>query len=282
MKGIILAGGYGSRLYPTTIGTCKQLLPIFDKPLIYYSLTTLMECNINDIILITSKEYQKNFMEVFGDGSKLGIKISYLVQDKPLGIAHAFILSEHLIKNHSVCLILGDNIFYGYNFKDKIIQNKGGVKIFTSDVPDPERYGVLNLEKNFVKSIIEKPLNPRSSKAITGIYFFDKQVVQIAKKIKPSKRNELEITDILKTYLKIKKLYHYHLGNGSVWLDAGTPTSLLQASQFVQTIQERQKIQIGSPEQISLKNNWISKNNLKQYLIDKPLNSYYFFLKKLI
>ena len=282
MKGIILAGGYGSRLYPTTNGISKQLLPIFDKPLVYYSLSTLMEANIKDIICITSPEYRKNFEKLLGDGSNIGIKINYLTQDKPLGIAHSFILAEKNINNEPVCLILGDNIFHGFNFKDINLKNLKGANIFTYDVPDPERYGVLEVKKNKIMSIIEKPKKPKSSKAITGIYFFDKNVVKISKTLKPSKRNELEITDVLKYYLKNKKLIFNHLGVGTVWLDAGTSTSLLQASEFIQTIQQRQQIQIGCPEQISYNQNWINKQQMKNLIKKMPINSYSAFLKKII
>jgi glucose-1-phosphate thymidylyltransferase len=282
MKGIILAGGFGTRLYPTTKGISKQLLPIFDKPLIYYSLCTLMEANIKDIICITTPEYKQNFVNLLGDGSSFGIKLTFLTQEKPTGIAQAFILSEKYIKDENVCLILGDNIFYGYDFKKLNLKKIDGAYIFTYEVPDPQRYGVLEVKNNKIFSIREKPKKPKSFKAITGIYFFDKSVVNITKKLKPSKRNELEITDVIKTYLKQKKLKYYQLGNGSVWLDAGTSTSLLQASQFVQTIQERQNIQIGSPEQISLINKWITKTEFKKTVKLLPKNSYSSFLKKLM
>ena len=270
MKGIILAGGSGKRLHPITLGLTKQLLPIYDKPLVYYPLCTLMDAKIRDILIIVKPEDLIKFKLLFGNGKQWGINISYAIQKKPKGIAEAFIIGKKFIKDDSVCLILGDNIFFGIDFSKVFYKNfdkfKGGM-IFTFNVPDPERYGVISFKKNKIVSIEEKPKNPKSNFAVTGLYFYDNKVVNIIKKIKPSKRNELEITDINKYYLKNKELDFHKMPPGSVWLDAGTEKSLLQAAHYVQTIQERQNIQIACPEVISLKNKWISKkifNNLAQ------------------
>ena len=282
MKGIVLAGGYGTRLFPLTSSVSKQLLPVFDKPLIYYSITTLMSANINEILIITTEEFILNFKKLLGNGSNFGIKISYAIQKKPYGIAHAFIIAEKFINKKPIALILGDNIFYGIGKIDFFNYNFSGAKIFLYDVPDPQNYGVVNIKNNKIISIEEKPKKPKSSKVITGLYLYDKDVVSIAKKLKPSKRNELEITDINKNYLKINKLQYTNLSEGSVWLDAGTTTSLLQASQYVQTVQERQKLQVGCPEEIAYKNKWLSKNKLKKIIKKMPVNSYSNYLKKIL
>ena len=285
MKGIILAGGAGTRLYPLTISYSKQLLPVFDKPMIYYPLCTLMSANIKDILIITTPQDQMNFKKLLGTGSQWGINLEYMIQDKPKGIAEAFIIGEEFISNDNVALILGDNIFYGINM-DKILTNTSsnfkGAKIFAYQVHDPERYGVIEINNEKVISIEEKPKKPKSPYVVTGLYFYDNTVIDIAKKIKPSNRNELEITDINKIYLQEKNIDVTILKQGMVWLDVGTTTSMLQAAQFVQTIQERQQIQIGCPEEISLNKGWISKNQLNDLISSLPINSYGDYIKKII
>ena len=285
MKGIILAGGAGTRLYPLTISYSKQLLPVFDKPMIYYPLCTLMSANIKEILIITTPQDQMNFKKLLGTGNQWGINLEYMVQDNPRGIAEAFIIGEEFISNDNVALILGDNIFYGINM-DKILTNTSsnfkGAKIFAYQVHDPERYGVIEINNEKVISIEEKPKKPKSPYVVTGLYFYDNTVIDIAKKIKPSNRNELEITDINKVYLQEKNIDVTILKQGMVWLDVGTTTSMLQAAQFVQTIQERQQIQIGCPEEISLNKGWISKNQLNDLISSLPTNSYGDYIKKII
>tara|TARA_B110000438_G_scaffold295658_1_gene339015 strand:+ start:2633 stop:3493 length:861 start_codon:yes stop_codon:yes gene_type:complete len=286
MKGIILAGGEGSRLHPLTISISKQLMPIYDKPLIYFPLCTLMLANIREILCISSPNQINNIKNLLGDGSKWGISIEYKIQEKPNGIAEAFIIGEYFIKNDPVALILGDNIFYGIDLDKILIHNIktfSGAKIFTYKVKNPKRYGVVEVsKKNKVKSIIEKPEFPKSSDVATGLYFYDNNVVDYAKKIKPSDRGELEITDLNKVYLKKNTLEAIKLQNGTVWLDAGKFDSLLQASQYVQIIQQRQNILIGSPEEIAFKKEWISKSDLKKIINKFPNNEYSNSLKNLL
>jgi len=279
MKGIILAGGLGTRLYPLTISVSKQLLPLFDKPMIYYPLTTLIELGIKDILLICKKEDKNLFKKLLNNGSKWGLKISYEVQDKPSGIAESFIIGKDFIKNDNVALILGDNIFYGINYH--INEFRSGANIFAYKVNDPQRYGVVELKNKIPVKIVEKPKKPKSNYAVTGLYLYDNKVVSIAKNISPSKRGELEITDINNEYLRKSKLQVSILKQGSMWLDAGTFSSLLQASLFIQTLQERQNIQIGSPESSSYLKNFISKKQLKNILEKSSNNEYYNNLKKL-
>ena len=285
MKGIILAGGAGTRLHPLTISYSKQLLPVFDKPMIYYPLCTLMSANIRDILIITTPHDQINFKKLLGNGNQWGINLKYEIQNNPNGIAEAFIIGEKFISNNNVALILGDNIFYGINI-EKILTNStsnfSGAKIFAYQVNDPERYGVIEINNDKIISIEEKPKIPKSPFVVTGLYFYDNSVIDIAKKIKPSHRKELEITDINKVYLKKNKIDVITLKQGMVWLDVGTTTSMLQAAQFVQTIQERQQIQIGCPEEISLKKGWISKEKLKALISQLPNNSYGDYIRKII
>ena len=279
MKGIILAGGLGTRLYPLTISVSKQLLPLFDKPMIYYPLTTLIELGIKDILLICKKEDKNLFKKLLNNGSQWGLKISYEVQDKPSGIAESFIIGKDFIKNDNVALILGDNIFYGINYN--INGFISGANIFAYKVNDPQRYGVVELKNKTPIKIVEKPKKPKSNYAVTGLYLYDNKVVSIAKNISPSKRGELEITDINNEYLRKSNLEVSILKQGSMWLDAGTFSSLLQASLFIQTLQERQNIQIGSPESASYLKNFISKKQLKNILEKSSNNEYYNNLKKL-
>lgn len=267
MKGIILAGGTGSRLYPSTISVSKQLIPIYDKPMIYYPLSVLLMAGIKDILLITNTECIEQYKKLLGDGSKIGISIKYKAQEKPNGIAEAFILGEEFIENDEVCLILGDNIFYGQGFQDCIdiaINKKGKARIFGYPVDNPNSFGVVEFDKdNKVISIEEKPENPKSNYAVPGLYFYDNSVIEIAKKIKPSKRGELEISSINEEYLKLGKLDVVLFGRGLAWLDTGTPRGLLQASDFVSIVQERQGLYIACIEEIAWRNDWIDDKKLE-------------------
>ena len=285
MKGIILAGGSGSRLYPLTLATSKQLLAVYDKPMIYYPLCTLMKANIRDILIITVSSDLKNFQKLLGDGSQWGLKISYKVQKKPNGIAEAFIIGKKFIGDEPVALILGDNIFNGIEFTNNEItefKKNEGAKIFVYEVPDPERYGVAEIKNGNITSIVEKPSNPKSNFAITGLYFYDNNIVKYASNLKPSKRNELEISDINKIYLTKKKLSVKKLESGVVWLDAGTFMSLLQSSQYIQTLQDRQNTLIGCPEEIAFQKKYINKKQLEKLVKKHANNSYGFYLDKLL
>jgi len=284
MKGIILSGGHGSRLYPATASVSKQLIPIFDKPLIYYPLCTLIYAGIDEILCITSIEDNNSFKKLLGNGNSIGLKIQYAIQKKPNGIAESFLIAENFIANDNVALILGDNIFYGIENEPTLnFSNfKTGARIFAYQVPDPSRYGVIEFNNKNIISIEEKPRKPKSKLAVTGLYFYDNDVVNIAKNIKPSKRKELEITDVNNSYINMKSLEFTKLKNNVVWLDAGTPTSLLQASQFVQTIQERQQINICCPEEAAFKKGLISLNQLKNIAGSYPNNSYGNYLKNLV
>ncbi len=286
MKGIILAGGSGSRMFPITKGISKQLLPVYDKPMIYYSLSVLMLAGIRDILIISSPSDIKNYEKLLSDGSQFGISLSYRVQNEPKGIAEAFLIGESFIENDSVSLILGDNVFYGQGFSEilKKVSEKGqGATIFGYQVKDPERFGVVEFDESLkVLSIEEKPEKPKSDYAVTGLYFYDQDVVEIAKNIKPSERGELEITTINNEYLRINKLEIELLGRGFAWLDTGTHESLLEASAFIQTIQNRQGLLISSPEEISLNKGWLSKDEFKNLVSGYKESSYSNFLKDLI
>ncbi len=285
-KGIILAGGSGTRLYPLTLAISKQIMPVYDKPMIYYPLYVLMEAKIRDILIITTPRDQQMFKELLGDGSKWGINLEYKIQEKPRGLAEAFIIAEDFIKDSNVAMILGDNMFYGGNLKDILIRasnREDESTIFGYRVKDPRRYGVVEMDKegNAI-SIEEKPESPKSDFAVPGLYFYTNDVVQIAKEIKPSARGELEITSINEVYMKNHKLKVEKLGRGMAWFDTGTHDALLETASFVQTIEKRQGLQICAPEEIAFENGWIDKKQISILAETLKKNDYGVFLKDLV
>ena len=285
-KGIILAGGSGTRLYPITIGISKQLLPIYDKPMIYYPLTVLMLAGIRDILIITTAEDQAQFQRMLGDGSQWGISLSYIVQPSPDGLAQAFILGEEFLDGAAAAMILGDNIFFGHGLPDLLREadaNPAGSTVFGYHVADPERYGVADFDENgVVTSIIEKPVNPPSNYAVTGLYFVDGTASARARAVKPSKRGELEITSLLESYLHDGELSVKLMGRGFAWLDTGTHASLLDAGNFVRTLEQRQGLQTGSPDEVAFGQGWISEDELLERAKLFGKNSYGQYLLKLM
>lgn len=288
MKGIVLAGGTGTRLFPTTIAVSKQLLPVYDKPMIYYPISVLMLAGIKDILIISTPQDLPNFKKLLGNGAQFGVNFSYKEQPSPDGLAQAFIIGEDFIENDCVALILGDNIFYGNGFSTLLnratifAQEKSKATIFGYSVKKPERFGVVELDQNNKPiSIEEKPSNPKSNCAVTGLYFYDNRVIKYAKTLKPSKRGELEITDLNKIYLENNDLNVELLGRGFAWLDTGTHKSLIQASQYVQTIEENQGIKIACLEEIAIRKGFLTKQEIFKYIDNLKNNEYYSYIQKL-
>lgn len=285
MKGIILAGGSGSRLHPLTLSISKQLMPVYDKPMIYYPLSVLMMANIKEVLIISTPHDLPNFKKIFGDGKKLGCEFSYAEQKEPNGLAQAFVIGEDFIGQDDVALILGDNIFFGANLQELLLSStkpKGGV-VFAYHVSDPERYGVVEFDDQFKAiSIEEKPTKPKSNYAVPGLYFYNNSVVEIAKSIKPSRRGEYEITDINRIYLERDSLEVGVFGRGTAWLDTGTFDSLMQAGQFVQVLEERQGLKVGCIEEIAWKKSFISDEELKQLAIPLQKSGYGKYLLNLL
>lgn len=286
MKGIILAGGSGTRLHPITRGISKQLLPIYDKPMIYYPLSVLMLAGIREILLISTPEFVGQFQELFGDGRQLGISMEYAVQDRPNGLAEAFIIGEEFIGNDSVALVLGDNIFYGAGISEMLqdaANNKKGATVFGFQVKDPERFGVVEFDENMkAVSIVEKPENPKSNYAVTGLYFYDNSVVEIAKSITPSPRGELEISDINEMYLEQGNINVQVMGRGYAWLDTGTHDSLIEASSFIATIQKQQNLKVASLEEIAYRMGYIDLNQLEFVASECKKNDYGQYLLRIV
>jgi glucose-1-phosphate thymidylyltransferase len=289
MKGIVLAGGSGTRLYPITQAVCKQLLPIYDKPMVYYPLSALMLAGIREILVISTPVDLPRFKEILGDGSRFGVRFSYAKQDKPNGLAESFLIGEEFIGKDSVCLVLGDNIFYGHGLTELLrgaaadVGKKGGAAVFGYQVTDPERYGIVEFNKSGKAiSIEEKPLKPKSHYAVTGLYFYDNNVVKTAKNITPSERGELEITDVNRAYLKRGKLRVQMMGRGYAWLDTGTCESLLEAGEFIATMERRTGLKIACLEEIAYSLNYINKSQLRNVADSMKKSAYGAYLQKLL
>ncbi len=284
MKGIILAGGKGTRVYPMTLGVAKALLPIYDKPLIYYSLSTLIENGVDDICIISSPDHLPSFKKTLGNGSRFGVNLIYKEQAEPKGIADAFTIAKSFIKRNDVALLLGDNLFYGSSVFSRAFKNfSSGGSIFAYEVNDPERYGVIELSKSGVPlSLEEKPQEPKTNLAIPGLYIFDESVVKVAERLKPSARGELEITDVIQHYLDKKNLKVHKINRGCAWLDAGTCQSMNEAGEYVRVIEQRQGVKIGCPEEAALKCGFLSKESLRKEISKMPDVEYKSYLKILI
>ncbi|MGL5020411.1 MAG: glucose-1-phosphate thymidylyltransferase RfbA [Mycoplasmatales bacterium] len=289
MKGIVLAGGSGTRLYPLTKATSKQLMPLYDKPMIYYSISTLMLADIREILIITTRQDSDNFKKLLGDGSQFGLKLEYAIQDHPNGLAEAFIIGEDFVGSDTVALTLGDNFFYGQHFSKQLqaaknkVEQKGGGAIFGTLVSDPRAYGVVEFdESQNVLSIEEKPENPKSNYAVPGLYFFDSSVAAKAKLVEPSHRGEIEITSVIDAFLQEKKLSVELLGRGMAWLDTGTHDDLLEAANFVKTVQHRQGLLVGSLEEIGYHNGWLTDDELSKSIVDLQKTKYGQYLNKLL